>query len=140
MSEEGAARGLVVTHGTLADGLVDAVRRIAGVEDDGLVPISNEGQSRETLCAILEAAAGTERAVIFTDMGTGSCAVAARLTCRDNGRRVVVSGVNLPMLLDFVFHRDLPFSELVPRLLERARKAVDSTLEQNAHGDRASSH
>ncbi len=38
----------------------------------------------------------------------------------------VVFGVNLPILLDFVFHRDLPLEELVPRLLEKGRESVQS--------------
>jgi mannose/fructose-specific phosphotransferase system component IIA len=139
MNDAEATRGVVVSHGTLAFALVDAVRRIAGVQDDGLDAVSNEGLSREALCAAVEAAAGPGPAVIFTDMGTGSCAVAARLVCRGEGRRVVVSGVNLPMLLDFVFHRDMPLQDLVLRLLEKARGAVDSTLDAGSHVHRSPS-
>jgi mannose/fructose-specific phosphotransferase system component IIA len=36
----------------------------------------------------------------------------------------VVTGVNLPMLLEFVFHRDMPFDELLPRLEAKAREGI----------------
>jgi hypothetical protein len=39
----------------------------------------------------------------------------------------VVFGVNLPMLLDFVFHRDLPLDELQHRLLARGRAGICSS-------------
>jgi mannose/fructose-specific phosphotransferase system component IIA len=37
---------------------------------------------------------------------------------------MVISGVNLPLLLDFVLHRDLPLPELGPRLVEKGRNAI----------------
>jgi len=38
----------------------------------------------------------------------------------------VVCGMNLPMLLEFVFHRELPLSELVPRLLRKGKEGVET--------------
>jgi mannose/fructose-specific phosphotransferase system component IIA len=32
--------------------------------------------------------------------------------------------VNLPILLDFVFHRDMPLDELVPRLVGKGRDGI----------------
>jgi mannose/fructose-specific phosphotransferase system component IIA len=32
--------------------------------------------------------------------------------------------MNLPMLLEFVFHRELSLSQLVPRLLAKGKEAV----------------
>ena len=129
MSEIGGARGVVVGHGGMATGMVDAVRRIAGVGDDVLVPVSNEGKGPDALRAELDRIIGNDRVVVFTDMHAGSCAVAARVACRRAGsERAVVCGVNLPMLLDFVFNRELPFEQLVPHLVEQGRAAVTSHL------------
>ena len=50
--------------------------------------------------------------------------MAAMASCRACSDRVVITGVNLPMLLDFVFSRDLPFDELVTRLVDRAREGI----------------
>ena len=96
------AIGVVVAHGALADGLVSAVRRIAGDAADLLRPVSNEGLSPQELCARIEDVAKGHSTVVFSDMGFGSCGMAARSCCLGRNRRVSVGGVNLPMLLDFV--------------------------------------
>jgi mannose/fructose-specific phosphotransferase system component IIA len=121
------ARGVIVTHGAMSQGLVDAVRKITGVEDGALVAVSNDGKGPDALVAeVAEIATAREGApvVIFTDLQVGSCALAARFVCRDPGNRTVLFGTNLPMLLDFVFHRDLPLGELQERLLERGRAGI----------------
>ncbi len=117
---------MLLGHGKMAEGMVDAVRKIAGLDDDALVPLSNEGCNPQTLAAQVNALVGDAPTVVFTDLCTGSCALSAQLTCRSNGHRAVVHGVNLPMLLDFVFHRELPLDELVPRLLEKGKDSVKS--------------
>jgi len=122
--DQPGARGIVVGHGELARGLVDAVRRIAGGAADALTPLSNEGRSPQQLVADLEAMAGTGPVIVFVDLQTGSCGFAALASCRDNAARAVVCGVNLPMLLDFVFNRTEPVGELAQRLVELGRGAI----------------
>lgn len=119
-------RGVVFTHGRMAEGMVDAVRTISGAAEDVLVPLSNTGLGPDGLQAALNDLVGAAPAVIFTDLQSGSCAMAARLSCRDAGRRAVVCGANLPMLLDFVFNRELPLDELVARLVEKGRKSIQA--------------
>lgn len=124
MNEAALVRGVLLSHGRLAEGMVDAVERITGLDEGVLVAMSNEGLSPQGLAEQVDALVGTEPVVVFTDLGTGSCALTAQLTCRNHGRRAVVFGMNLPMLLDFVFHRELPLSQLVPRLLEKGKEGV----------------
>ena len=126
MSDAGPVRGVLVAHGTMASGLVDAVRHITGTGPDTLVPVSNSGLAPDVLAEHVRDAAGQGPNIIFTDLPSGSCGFAARLLARDRPDSVVVCGVNLPMLLDFVTHRDLPLSELVPRLLSRGRASIVS--------------
>ena len=120
-------RGVLLSHGKLAEGMVDAVRRITDLDDGVLVAMSNEGQNPQGLAEQVDVLVGSAPVVVFTDLGTGSCALTAQLTCRDKGRRAVVFGMNLPMLLEFVFHRELALSELVPRLLTKGREGVKTT-------------
>jgi mannose/fructose-specific phosphotransferase system component IIA len=122
-------RGVVVAHGEMADGLVSAVRRIVGDAADSLHALSNDGKSPAVLREELDELAGDEPVVVFVDLATGSCGIAALSCCRDRARRVLVGGVNLPMLLDFVFSRSLPLEELVPRLIDRGRAAIGRPLQ-----------
>jgi len=127
MSERGdgaALRGVVVCHGSLAEGYVDAVRQITGVGEEALVALSNRGLSPETMAADIRAAVGDGPAVIFTDLLAGSCGFAARRLAQQAANVAVLSGVNLPMLLHFVMHRQEPLSEVAPRLVEKGRAAV----------------
>ena len=116
-------RGVIVCHGLLARALVDATGQISGMAD-ALVPVSNSGCDRGDLEARVEAAVGNVPTVVFVDMASGSClfAVLRRLRERDNVR--VVTGVNLAMLLDFVFHRDLTPDEAAKRAVEIGEKAI----------------
>lgn len=116
--------GVVVAHGALAHGLVSAVERIVGEASGTLRPLSNEGLSPEELRARIEEVANGHPAVVFTDMESGSCGLAAKNCCRGRAGRVSVGGVNLPMLLDFVYaERDRP-GELGRRMVERGRGAI----------------
>jgi N-acetylgalactosamine PTS system EIIA component len=133
------ALGVVVTHGAMGQGLVDAVRKITGVEEGALIPVSNDGKGPDALAAevgaLLRGAEGP--VVIFTDLQVGSCALAARVVCRDPGNRTVLYGTNLPMLLDFVFHRTIPLHELRDRLVERGRAGILALETTDSHGHRA---
>jgi len=118
------ARGVVVAHGGLAEGLVGAVRQIAGAAPEDLCAVHNRGLGREELCACILAELTGPRNLIFTDLPSGSCHLAALIVTRKRPGVPVITGVNLPMLLDFVFHRKLAFEELVPRLADRGRSAI----------------
>ena len=132
--------GLVVSHASLAQGLVQSVRQIAGAEADALVALSNDGCGPDALQASVRDALGSGPGIVFTDMPSGSCAFAARRLVLDRGDIAVICGVNLPMLLDFVFHRDLPLAELVDRLVNKGKAAITgSCREVPTHVDRAAS-
>lgn len=116
-------RGVVVAHGRLAAGLVSAVERITGVTD-ALSALSNEGLGAEELRAQLADACAPCPTVVFVDLAGGSCGMAGmgvRATLTD---AAVVTGVNLPMLVDFVFQRELPLDQLIERMVEKGRTGI----------------
>ena len=137
MSESSNVRGVVLTHGAMADGLVDAVRKIAGIPTEALIPMSNEGYGPESLQTELKKVVGEGPAIVFTDLRMGSCALVARMLCRDQERLRVICGVNLAMLLDFAFHRELSLDNLAVRLVEKGREGVQALSGVSAHGNRS---
>ena len=122
---EGKVRGVVVAHSGLAQGLVDAVRSIAGLDPDALQPLSNDRLGPDAIRDQLQALLGHGGpAIIFTDLREGSCGIAAQRACVGHPDQVVLTGVNLPMLLDFAMMRHLPLRDLVDRIVDRGRSAV----------------
>ena len=121
MSE--SLRGVIVCHGALARALVDATAQISGMAD-ALVPVSNSGCDRGDLEARVDAAVGQVPTVVFVDMASGSCLFAVLRRLRERANVRVVTGVNLAMLLDFVFHGDLSPDEAAARAVEIGEKAI----------------
>ena len=118
---------MVVAHGDLASALVGAVEGISDVRD-ALTPVSNVGLTPDELARRVAGAAGDGPALVFVDMASGSCAFAGRRIARDAEGVAVISGVNLPMLLDFVFHREMDLRALAERVVEKGRSAAAADL------------
>lgn len=116
-------RGVVVSHSELASALVAAVRAISGVEG-ALVPVSNEGCDPKALAARIDAAIGDGPALLFVDLPGGSCLTSAIRLAHGRAEVAVVTGVNLAMLLDFVFHRDVAPAEAARRAVDAGARAI----------------
>jgi mannose/fructose-specific phosphotransferase system component IIA len=116
-------RGVVVCHGELATALVHSAEEITGVRDI-LIPISNTGCSRDQLEERIVSAVGDQPSVIFVDMPSGSCLFAAARRLGRLGGTRMVTGVNLAMLLDFLFHHGLTPDEAARRAIEIGGKAI----------------
>jgi mannose/fructose-specific phosphotransferase system component IIA len=121
MSEE--LRGVVVCHGELAGALVAAAEQISGL-NGVLVPVSNTGCDRDTLEDRVRAAVDGQPAVVFVDLASGSCLVAVLKRLRSEQLVKVVTGVNLAMLVDFVFHRSLSPDEAATRAAAAGEKSI----------------
>ncbi len=115
--------GVVVGHGELAAALVGAVEEISGVRG-ALTAITNTGADRAILEERLARAADGHPTLVFVDLPSGSCLFAAmrRLAGQDAVR--VVTGVNLAMLLEFVFHRDQGLDAARARVVEAGARAI----------------
>lgn len=123
--------GLLVTHAALGQELLRTVEAILGAQTDVHV-LSNDGYSGEALSRAIEERVrevpGDRPVVVFTDLAAGSCGIASRRA--DHGGRAVrkVTGVNLPMLLEFFHYRDtLPLDELLPRLEAKGKAGITVT-------------
>ena len=116
-------KGVVVCHGVLAKALVEAAEQISGVTGV-LVPVSNAGCDRGLIEGRIHEAVGQGPAVVFVDIPSGSCLFAALHQVRETSEVKVVTGVNLAMLLDFLFHRSLPAGEAAARAVQAGGQAI----------------
>jgi PTS system N-acetylgalactosamine-specific IIA component len=117
-------RAIVVGHGEFAGGLVSAVGQICGLADK-LVVLSMMGKTPEDIeGAIREQIARTGARVIFTDLPAGSATLAARRIVKEDPGVVLVSGVNLATLLDFVFNTSVPPTEAARAAAERGKASL----------------
>ena len=106
----GGLNGVVVAHGAIASAMVDAAEQITGIRGV-LAPVSNSGCDRGALEERIWAAIGAAPSVVFVDLAAGSCLIAVLRRVRERPDVRVVTGVNLAMLVDFLFHRTLPAEE-----------------------------
>ena len=121
MSEE--LRGVVVCHGALAGALTQAAEQISGITG-ALLPVSNTGCDREALEDRVMAAVDGQPTVVFVDLASGSCLFAVLKRLRSEQMVKVVTGVNLAMLVDFVFHRSLSPAEAASRAVIAGEKSI----------------
>ena len=119
--------GVVVAHSRLAEGLLSALERVAG-EQENLWPVSNHGlggdELYEVIAGILEERGGGRDAYLLSDMDGGSCGQACRRLLADGRVRAVFFGVNLPLLVEFVFLQAGSAEEFVKATVEKSRKAL----------------
>jgi mannose/fructose-specific phosphotransferase system component IIA len=115
--------GVIVTHAAVAQALLAAVAAIAGV-NDALIPVSNDGCDSGALAARLTQAIAGRPVVLFVDLPGGSCLTTSIRLARTHADVAVVTGVNLAMLLDFVFHRDLTPAAAATRAAGAGSRAI----------------
>ena len=124
MSETSDVRALVAGHADFAAGLISAVEAVTG-RGEMLEPIQVMGLCGEDIQQLLtERLRATGALVIFTDLQAGSCTMAARRLLRDAPHVVLVSGTNLPMLLDFVMSSATNTHDAARTAVDRARSAI----------------
>jgi PTS system N-acetylgalactosamine-specific IIA component len=114
---------VVAGHGEFAAGLISAVQQISGA-GHVFQGISNGSLGASELDAALHEAVVTTRAtVVFTDLPAGSCTISARRIGRELTNLVVVTGTNLPMLLDFAL-KGADGARSLDRVAEKGRSAI----------------
>ena len=119
--------GVLVTHGSLGREMLRTAEEILGPQR-GVVVISNTGASSDDLGrrigeAIDESTGGA--AFLFVDLLGGSCGQVCQEAIRRRPGMVVFSGVNLPMFLEFLHHRErVDRGELRQRILRKGRDGI----------------
>ncbi|MDX1390090.1 MAG: PTS sugar transporter subunit IIA [Acidobacteriota bacterium] len=126
---------LVVTHGQLAEDLVQATTMILGpVEDLEAVSIGwndDVDEARRRIDdAVARVGAAGDGTLILTDMFGGTPTNMA-LSLLESGSVEVVTGVNLPMVIKFANLRErIELSEVARRIAEQGRDAIQVASER----------
>ncbi len=124
---------LIVAHGALAEELVNSVAMIMGRVPMLRAVGLRSDQSLDDLKREIETAwrelenEGARHILILVDMFGGSCSnVAARLVVDSEAEQVaVITGVNLPMVLEASIDRDLyQFKDFVDKVVKAGKKSI----------------
>ncbi len=120
-------RGIIIGHGTFAEAMVATAEKIVGEQPD-IEVISNEGFSCETLSKQIAQVLHEKKeedTVIFLDLPGGSCTISCYSVLKDHRDLNIISGVNLPMLLEFFILREKHTArELVPILIKKGKENI----------------
>ena len=119
-------RAVVAGHGDFPEGMVSAVEQISG-RGAVFVALSNRGLSGQDIETRLKnVAEETGVRVFFTDLPAGSATLAIRRLMRDDPGIVLVTGVNLATLLEFVFQSDADSVSAAQQSAEKGRASISA--------------
>lgn len=117
---------LLVMHADLSAALLRAASQVYGPVE-GIETLSNEGLSKDSLEDAIEARVSdwTAGGLVFTDFFGGSCHLCGARAAHAHRDVVVVSGINLPILLDYLHNRDAyGVRELAERLQQKGQASI----------------
>jgi mannose/fructose-specific phosphotransferase system component IIA len=117
---------LLVMHADLSSALLRAAEKVYG-EIEGVATLSNEGLSGDALEHEIaqRVADWREGGLVLTDFWGGSCYVCGVRAARGHGEVVILTGVNLPTLIDYLHNRDhYGVTELAERLRQKGQDSI----------------
>lgn len=118
---------VVVAHGHFATGAASALELIAGKQEEVAVIDFSEGMSAQTVKEKIAAELVDQSEVLVLSdlLGGTPFKVSTELMAEFNGKMNVLSGLNLAMLIEAAFARNmLSFDELVDKLVTTAKDGV----------------
>lgn len=125
--EPGTVQCLLVTHGGLGEELLQVVESILGPQP-GVRVVTNTKASTEKLQTDVESVLRKMEpgpVFVFVDLLGGSCGHVCLSVQQKHPDIFVISGVNLPMLLEFAYKRErLGTDELMSEILRKGRDGI----------------
>jgi PTS system N-acetylgalactosamine-specific IIA component len=125
-AEPQTPRAIIAGHGSFPEGMVSAVEQISGY-GNVFVALSNSGLTGEDIESRLRARAEAHGIrVFFTDLPAGSATIAVRRIMRDTEGVILVTGVNLATLLEFVFRGEETLADAARHAAEKGRTSLST--------------
>lgn len=124
---------IVITHGNLGKELIEVAKSIVGQHDSmetiSLTPGESPAELKAKIEEILSRFNLEEGVIIFTDM-YGGTPMNTSLPLTLNRKIELLTGVNLPMILEFLSSREiLPLGELVLKVKQSGQKTIINAKE-----------
>ncbi|MBN2011140.1 hypothetical protein JW960_17470 [candidate division KSB1 bacterium] len=121
--------GIVITHGPMAQALIEASEGILGTVTY-LLGFSTSAMSRDSIEQeignIISSSDWPDETLILVSLKGGSCWNAAVSVMEKYSKIAVVSAVNLPMMLSFLTKRTVqPLSELAANVKNDGIRGID---------------
>jgi PTS system mannose-specific IIA component/PTS system mannose-specific IIB component len=118
---------VILAHGNLGNCLKDTVEQIMG-KQLGMTVVSNQSRDLQGIVSELEEVvlkSNQNEIFLFVDLYGGSCWQAAKRFGSKKENVVLVTGVNLPMLVQFFSKRDkLNKFELLEKVVESGKSGI----------------
>lgn len=120
-------RAIIIGHGDFAEAMVDTATRIVGKQENVEI-MSNKACSCDSLRQKIVEKLGEKNCretIIFLDLPGGSCTISCYALLRDRPDLHIISGINLPMLIEFFMLREKhSVNELVPILIKKGKDNI----------------
>lgn len=121
--------GMVVAgHGNFATGMGSNIELIAGQQENFILCDFIQGMTAEDLSGdymkALNKLSGLDGIVFFTDIPGGTPFNEAVKIKLQHNNVSVLTGSNIPMLLDMLFNRDLNMSAFMEKALDAGKKGI----------------
>ncbi|WP_018963660.1 PTS sugar transporter subunit IIA [Coprothermobacter platensis] len=125
---------VIVTHGRLGEGLLDAMQMIAGPQEKVDVVSLKEGDNidelKQRILDTVRRVDDGEGVLVFVDMFGASPSNAAAYLINENVNVQVITGTNLPMLLEIVnFRENGSLQELAANAMNAGVESVKNLTE-----------
>ena len=121
---------IIVTHGDLASSLIKTSRMIVGKQEDLFAVELKEGDSvKELGKRVTEFLDVNKESIILTDL-FGASPTNASTALLKKYPVEIVTGVNLPMLLDLLLDRNGSCKDAAKRIKERGKESIVNIREK----------
>lgn len=120
---------IVATHGKLSEGYNDTINMIMG-ERKGVYfiefsPKDEVENLREKFINIINSIKNENEILILTDLFGGTpCNTAIKMALESRQRIKILSGVNLPMLIEAVLNQDSILDEVIESILNSSKQGI----------------
>jgi PTS system mannose-specific IIA component len=119
---------LIVSHYTLGESVRDTASLIIGARDNVMALALNKNDKAEVFGEKIKAAVEKldkgDGVLIFADMFGGTPCNVAMTLYLNNDKVKIITGFNLPIILDAVMHSGKPLDELVKLLIDKREKTI----------------